>query len=59
MQYVHTSWLRRPLLMLVQFFPGQSGGQAISDAIFGVFNPGGRVPLSIPYDAGTLPVYYK
>ncbi|KAI9710588.1 MAG: hypothetical protein M1820_002724 [Bogoriella megaspora] len=45
--------------VLNAFFPGQSGGQAISDAIFGVFNPGGRVPLSVPYDVGTLPVYYN
>ncbi|KAJ6613156.1 glycoside hydrolase family 3 protein [Mycena sp. CBHHK59/15] len=41
------------------FFPGQAGGQAISDVLFGVFNPGGRVPLSVPYDVGTLPVYYN
>ncbi|KAJ7206846.1 glycoside hydrolase family 3 protein [Mycena pura] len=41
------------------FFPGQSGGQAISDVLFGVFNPGGRVPLSVPFDVGTLPVYYN
>ncbi len=42
-----------------QFFPGQSGGQAISDVLFGEFNPGGRVPLSVPYDVSQLPVYYK
>ncbi|KAJ7624880.1 glycoside hydrolase family 3 protein [Roridomyces roridus] len=41
------------------FFPGQSGGQAIADILFGVFNPGGRVPLSVPFDVGTLPVYYN
>ncbi|KAJ6603052.1 glycoside hydrolase family 3 protein [Mycena sp. CBHHK59/15] len=46
--------------VLDAFFPGQSGGQAISDVLFGLFNPGGRVPLSVPYDAGqTLPVYYN
>ncbi|KAK7046511.1 glycoside hydrolase family 3 protein [Favolaschia claudopus] len=41
------------------FFPGQSGGQALSDVLFGIFNPGGRVPLSVPFDVGTLPVYYN
>ncbi|KAF7350258.1 Glycoside hydrolase family 3 protein [Mycena venus] len=41
------------------FFPGQSAGQAISDVLFGLFNPGGRVPLSVPFDVGTLPVYYN
>ncbi|KAJ7342621.1 glycoside hydrolase family 3 protein [Mycena albidolilacea] len=45
--------------VLDAFFPGQSGGQAISDVLFGLFNPGGRVPLSVPYDVGTLPVYYN
>ncbi|KAJ6484497.1 glycoside hydrolase family 3 protein [Mycena vitilis] len=41
------------------FFPGQSGGQAISDVLFGEFNPGARVPLSVPFHVGTLPVYYN
>ncbi|CRG83500.1 beta-glucosidase [Talaromyces islandicus] len=41
------------------FFGGQAAGQAISDTIFGVVNPGGRVPLSVPYDVGTIPVYYN
>ncbi|KAJ7286480.1 glycoside hydrolase family 3 protein [Mycena rebaudengoi] len=45
--------------VLDAFFPGQSGGQAISDVLFGLFNPGARVPLSVPYDAGTLPAYYN
>lgn len=45
--------------VITAFFPGQSGGQAISDVLFGKFNPGGRVPLSVPYSAGSLPVFYK
>ena len=40
------------------FFPGQSGGKAISDVLFGIFNPAGRVPISVPRDVGTLPVFY-
>ncbi|KAK0440864.1 glycoside hydrolase family 3 protein [Desarmillaria tabescens] len=41
------------------FFPGQSGGQAITDVLFGEFNPGGRIPLSVPYNVAQLPVYYN
>jgi hypothetical protein len=43
----------------IQFFPGQAGGQAISDALFGLVSPGGRVPISVPYSVGTLPAFYK
>ncbi|CAG8961854.1 hypothetical protein HYFRA_00014045 [Hymenoscyphus fraxineus] len=49
----------RSAAVLMTFFPGQSGGKAISDVLFGLFNPGGRVPLSVPYDVGTLPVFYN
>ncbi|KAJ5649149.1 beta-glucosidase [Penicillium longicatenatum] len=45
--------------VLNTFFPGQSGGQAISDILFGTINPGGRVPISVPYNAGTLPAFYN
>lgn len=48
----------RASAVLNAFFPGQSGGQAISDVLFGVFNPGGRIPISVPRDVGTLPVFY-
>ncbi|KAF9259836.1 glycoside hydrolase family 3 protein [Marasmius fiardii PR-910] len=41
------------------FFPGQSGGQAIADVLFGTVNPGGRIPLSVPFHEGTLPSFYN
>ncbi|KAJ7253794.1 glycoside hydrolase family 3 protein [Mycena rebaudengoi] len=53
------NYYKQSAAVINAFFPGQSGGQAISDVLFGVFNPGGRVPLSVPFDVGTLPVYYN
>lgn len=44
--------------VLNAYFPGQAGGQAISDVLFGLVNPGGRIPVSVPRDVGTLPVFY-
>ncbi|RSL56331.1 hypothetical protein CEP51_014415 [Fusarium floridanum] len=39
-------------------FLGQAAGQAIADVLFGAFNPGGRLMISVPYDAGSLPAFY-
>jgi hypothetical protein len=40
-------------------FGGQAAGQAIADVLFGTFNPGGRVPITIPYSVGQIPAYYN
>ena len=45
--------------LLTQFYPGQAGGQAIADVLFGDYNPAGRLPVSVPRSAGQLPVYYN
>lgn len=45
--------------LLTQFYPGQKGGDALSDVLFGEYNPAGRLPVSVPYDAGQIPVYYN
>ncbi|CAJ2506689.1 Uu.00g078750.m01.CDS01 [Anthostomella pinea] len=45
--------------VLSTFFPGQSGGQAIADALFGNVNPGGRMPVTTPRHVGQVPVYYN
>jgi Fibronectin type III-like domain/Glycosyl hydrolase family 3 C-terminal domain len=42
-----------------QYFTGQGGGRAITDVLFGLFNPGGRIPLSVPQNVGAMPVYYN
>ena len=45
--------------VLSTYFPGQAGGKAISDVLFGKFNPGGRTPVTIPKHVGQLPVIYN
>jgi len=41
------------------WYPGQEGGNAIADVLFGDYNPAGRLPVSIPRSVGQLPVYYN
>ncbi len=50
---------QRSAAVLNAFFAGQSAGQAIADVLFGVFNPGGRMPITVPRHVGQIPVYYN
>ena len=45
--------------LLTQFYPGQAGGYAIADVLFGDYNPAGRLPVSVPVAVGQVPVYYN
>ncbi len=44
--------------ILQAWYPGEAGGLAIADVLFGAVNPAGRLPISIPRSVGQLPVYY-
>ncbi len=39
--------------------PSEMGAQAIGEVLTGVYNPCGRLPVSVAYHAGQLPVYYN
>ena len=39
--------------------PGSMGGQAVAEALFGEYNPGGRLAISFPVSVGQVPVYYN
>lgn len=67
-----TAWLDRVPALLQAWYPGQEGGTAIAEILFGAVNPSGRLPATFErhwednpsYDAyypepGTLKIHYK
>ncbi|TPR55137.1 glycoside hydrolase family 3 N-terminal domain-containing protein [Enterococcus sp. OL5] len=44
--------------VLVGWFPGQEGGQAIAKTLIGENNPSGRLGITYPRNSSQLPVYY-
>jgi len=40
------------------WLPGEEGGNALAEVLFGDYNPGGKLPVSFPQDVGQIPVNY-
>lgn len=45
--------------IMVNWLPGQEGGYATADILFGDYNPAGRLPMTFPRHVGQLPHYYN
>lgn len=45
--------------ILMAYYPGTDGGQAIAETLFGEYNPGGALPVSFPRSAGHLPTRFN
>jgi len=44
--------------ILQVWLPGEAGGRAIVDVIYGKVNPSGKLPISFPRSAGQIPVFH-
>lgn len=45
--------------ILVQWYPGEQGGIALADVLFGDVNPSGHLNYSFPKSVGHLPCFYN
>jgi beta-glucosidase len=55
---VAINWARDHVPAIVEaWYPGQAGGEAIADVLFGDYNPGGRLPVTFYKSAEQLPPF--
>lgn len=52
------NWARDHVPAIIEaWYPGQAGGAAIADVLFGDYNPGGRLPITFYQSADQLPAF--
>jgi beta-glucosidase len=52
------NWLGHVGAVLDVWYPGEQGGNAVADVLFGDADPGGRLPVTFPMVEGQLPLVY-
>jgi beta-glucosidase len=53
-------WIKENVpAILTQWYPGEQGGNAIAEVLFGKVNPSGKLNVSFPQSVGHLPVFYN
>lgn len=53
-------WVAQNVPAIVEaWLPGEKGGQAVAEVLFGDVNPSGKLPVTVPRHVGQLPVYYN
>jgi len=56
------SWpnvIARAHAVLLCWYPGQEGGTAMAEALFGRINPGAKLPVTVVREVGQVPIYYN
>jgi beta-glucosidase len=51
-----SSWLDQVDAVLEAWYPGEAGGPAVADVVFGDANPAGRLTITFPVFEGQLPL---
>jgi len=55
---VAVSWAQEHVPAILEaWYPGQAGGTAIAQVLFGAYNPGGRLPVTFYRDVADLPPF--
>ena len=54
------NWIAENIPAIVEaWYPGEQGGRAMAEVLFGEVNPSGRLPVTFPRSVGQLPMHYN
>jgi beta-glucosidase len=53
------NWIKDVNAIVEGWYPGEEGGNAIADVLFGDYNPGGKLPITFPQSVAQVPLYYN
>jgi beta-glucosidase len=54
------SWLAENVPAILEtWYLGVQMGPAVADVLFGDYNPGGKLPVTVPRTVGQVPIYYN
>ena len=52
-------WIAEHVPAIVEaWLPGEEGADAVVDVLFGDYNPGGKLAITVPRGVGQVPIYY-
>ncbi len=53
-----TAWIHAVPAVIESWYPGEQGAKALTEILFGITNPSGKLPMCIPKSVGQLPLFY-
>lgn len=53
------NWINDASAILNVWYPGEEGGTAVAETLFGDYNPAGRLPVTYPVHEAQLPLVYN
>jgi len=54
-----SNWINNVKGIVDVWYPGEEGGRAVADVLFGDYNPAGRLPITFPINEAQLPLVYN
>ena len=53
------NWIDQVNSIVEVWYPGEEGGYAVAEALSGMYNPGGKLPITFPLSEAQLPLVYN